>query len=85
MELAKKDSACKTAVEAWPHFKYDIRARNLEMFERFQPSSEERSTHSWKDDCYFVPPCYYDAVLELREQLAAFGNGSGQQLRKGGK
>ena len=61
-ELAKKDPAYKAAVEAWPHFKDDIRARKLEIFERFQPSSEDRKTHGWKDDYYFVAPCYYDAA-----------------------
>ena len=61
-KLSDEEKIYRAAVEAWPHFKDDIRARKLEMFERLQPSPDERKAHEWKDDYYFVPPCYYDAA-----------------------
>ena len=61
-KLSDEEKIYRAAVEAWPHFKDDIHARKLEMFERFQPSPDERKAHGWKDEHYFVPPCYYDAA-----------------------
>ena len=58
-KLTDEEKVYRAAVEAWPKFKDEM--QELGLFDAIQPSSEERKTLGWKDDHYFVPPCYYDA------------------------
>ena len=58
-KLTEEEKVYRATLEAWPNFKDEMQA--LGLFDAMQPSADDRKKLGWKDDHYFVPPCYYDA------------------------